>query len=125
MTAEIFRTLSERNGLQCLSQELVNWRGRRLIDCLSLFVRTDSAAENPTKTIRNPNFMREAARIRRQWQTQGLVTLLKKRNCSVRCRLAVAFRRWGPPRGESVHAVRSSKCAEDSAHYNAGSADVK
>ena len=66
MTAELFRALCEQNALQCLSQELVNWRGRRLIDCLSLFVRTDSAPENPTKIIRNPNFMREAARIRRQ-----------------------------------------------------------
>jgi len=70
MTAELFRTLCEENGLQCLSQELVNWRGRRLIDCLSLFVRTDSTPQNPTKIIRNPNFMREAARIRRQWQTR-------------------------------------------------------
>jgi hypothetical protein len=76
MTARLFRTLSAENGLQCLRQELVNWRGRRLIDCLSLFVRSDSAPESPTKIIRNPNFMREAARIRRQWQTQGLVTLL-------------------------------------------------
>jgi hypothetical protein len=42
-----------------------------LVDCLSLFVRSDSAPENPTKIIRNPNFMREAARIRRQWQTQA------------------------------------------------------
>ena len=66
MTAEIFRTLCAQNGLHCLSQELVNWRGRRLIDCLSLFVRSDSAPVNPTKVIRNPNFMREAARIRRQ-----------------------------------------------------------
>jgi hypothetical protein len=76
MTAELFRALSAGNGLQCVTQELVNWRGRRLIDCFSLFVRSDSAPENPTKIIRNPNFMREAARIRRQWQTQGLVTLL-------------------------------------------------
>jgi hypothetical protein len=68
MTAQVFRALCEQNGLHCLSQELVNWRGRRLIDCLSLFVRTDSAAENPTKVIRNPNFMREAAQIRRHWQ---------------------------------------------------------
>lgn len=68
MTAEIFRGLSQQNGLHCVSQELVNWRGRRLIDCLSLFVRSDSAPENPTTLIRNPNFMREAARIRRDWQ---------------------------------------------------------
>jgi hypothetical protein len=70
MTAELFRSLSAQNGLHCLTQELVNWRGRRLIDCLSLFIRSDSASQNPVKIIRNPNFMREAARIRRQWQTQ-------------------------------------------------------
>jgi SAM-dependent methyltransferase len=68
MTAELFRGLCEQNNLHCISQELVNWRGRRLIDCLSLFVRTDAAQRNATKVIRNPNFMREAGRIRRQWQ---------------------------------------------------------
>ena len=66
MTAELFRALSAQNGLYCLSQELVNWRGRRLIDCLSLFVRSDSGPQTRTEIIRNPNFMREAARIRRQ-----------------------------------------------------------
>ena len=65
MTAELFRVLCEQNGLYCVSQELVNWRGRRLIDCLSLFVRSDSAPQNATKIIRNSNFMREAVRIRR------------------------------------------------------------
>jgi hypothetical protein len=71
MTAELFRALCEQNGLHCIRQELVNWRGRRLIDCLSLFVRSDSAPESPAKIIRNPNFMREAARIRRQWQQRA------------------------------------------------------
>jgi hypothetical protein len=71
MTAELFRRLCEQNGLHCISQELVNWRGRRLIDCLSLFVRSDAGQEDPVKIIRNPKFMREAARIRRQWQTQS------------------------------------------------------
>lgn len=65
MTAELFRDLCLQNGLYCLSQELVNWRGRRLIDCLSLFVRSNTASQNPPKIIRNPNFMREAAQIRR------------------------------------------------------------
>jgi SAM-dependent methyltransferase len=64
MSAELFRELCARQGLHCLTQELVNWRGRRLIDCLSLFVRTDSVEQPPTRVIRNPNFMREAARIR-------------------------------------------------------------
>jgi len=71
MTAALFRVLCGQNGLYCFSQELVNWRGRRLIDCLSLFVRNDSAEENATKIIQNPNFMREAARIRRESRRQG------------------------------------------------------
>lgn len=71
MSADLFRDLCARHGLQCLSQELVNWRGRRLIDCFSLIVRSDSSTRGPTRTIRNPNFMREAARIRRQWQSQA------------------------------------------------------
>jgi hypothetical protein len=66
MSADLFRALCAQHGLHCISQELVNWRGRRLIDCLSLFARSDSAQQNPTKIIRNPNFMREAAQIRRQ-----------------------------------------------------------
>jgi hypothetical protein len=70
MTAELFRALCEQNGLHCITQELVNWRGRRLIDCLSLFVRSDSPKRDPTKIIRNPNFMREAARIRRESRRQ-------------------------------------------------------
>jgi SAM-dependent methyltransferase len=71
MSAELFRALCAQNGLHCLTQELVNWRGRRLIDCLSLFVRTRSDACPPPQIIRNPNFMREAARIRRWSQAQS------------------------------------------------------
>ena len=68
MSAELFRALCAQHGLHCITQELVNWRGRRLIDCLSLFERSDSAPQNATKIVRNPNFMREAARIRRRWR---------------------------------------------------------
>ena len=71
MSADLFRSLCAQTGLHCVSQELINWRGRRLIDCLSFFVRSDSTLQNPTKIIRNPDFMREAARIRRQWRVQG------------------------------------------------------
>ena len=70
MTAEVFRALCEQHGLHCITQELVNWRGRRLIDCFSRFERSASALQNPTQIVRNPNFMREAARIRRQWRTR-------------------------------------------------------
>jgi hypothetical protein len=65
MTADLFRALCEQHGLHCVRQELINWRARRLIDCFSFFVRDRSQQTNPTEIIRNPNFMREAARIRR------------------------------------------------------------
>ncbi len=66
MSADLFRALCVRDGLQCLSQELVNWRGRRLIDCFSLFTRSASDERKPTRIIRNPKFMRQAALIRQQ-----------------------------------------------------------
>jgi SAM-dependent methyltransferase len=71
MSADLFRTLCTQAGLQCVGQELINWRGRRLIDCLSWFERTGSPKNDSTKVVRNPHFMREAARIRRQWRLQG------------------------------------------------------
>src|SRR5438477_354498 len=70
MSADVFRSLCARTGLNCISQELINWRGRRLIDCLSLFERDGSTENTSTKIVRNPRFMREAARIRRQSRTQ-------------------------------------------------------
>jgi SAM-dependent methyltransferase len=71
MSADVFRSLCTQTGLHCVSQELINWRGRRLIDCLSLFERGGSAGNTSTKVVRNPRFMREAAQIRRQWQTRA------------------------------------------------------
>ena len=69
MSADLFRSLCGQAGLHCVRQELINWRGRRLIDCLSLVERGCSAGNSSTKIVRNPHFMREAARIRRQWRT--------------------------------------------------------
>jgi SAM-dependent methyltransferase len=71
MSADLFCSLCTQHGLHCVSQELVNWRGRRLIDCFSVFVRSDSIEQESTNIIRNPNFMREAARIRRQWRARA------------------------------------------------------
>ncbi len=65
MSADLFRVLCTQHGLHCISQELINWRGRRLIDCFSLLTQSsDSATEKPTRIMRNPKFMREAAYIR-------------------------------------------------------------
>ncbi|MEP7015525.1 MAG: class I SAM-dependent methyltransferase [Verrucomicrobiota bacterium] len=65
MTADLFRALCAQNGLHCLTQELINWRSRRLIDCFSLFSRTGSGEQVATTITCNPGFMREATRIRR------------------------------------------------------------
>ncbi len=74
MSAELFRALCAQRGLHCISQELINWRGRRLIDCFSLLTRrSDPTNEKPTRIKRNPNFMREAERIR--------VRSRNRRNC--------------------------------------------
>ena len=65
MTAELFRQSCERYELKCVSQEIVNWRGRRLIDCFSTVARKDSKWQSAGKPYRNADFMREAELIRR------------------------------------------------------------
>ena len=64
MSAALFRTLCAQHGLTCLRQELVNWRGRRLIDCFSWFERSSTNQPDATEIVRNPDFMREAEQIR-------------------------------------------------------------
>jgi SAM-dependent methyltransferase len=66
MTAELFRGICQQNGLECVGQELVNWRGRRLIDCFSTIARKDSKWKPVSAPIRNPHFMLEAKLIRRR-----------------------------------------------------------
>jgi len=65
MTASLFRELSEHNELKAVSQELVNWRGRRLIDCFSILARTGSKWKERARPFRNRDFMLEAQMIRR------------------------------------------------------------
>lgn len=68
MTAELFRGICENHGLKCVGQELVNWRGRRLIDCFSTVARQDSPWPAVGRPFRNPNFMLEARLIRHRSQ---------------------------------------------------------
>ncbi|MEY2536587.1 MAG: hypothetical protein QOG67_327 [Verrucomicrobiota bacterium] len=71
MTAKLFRSRCTQHGLHCYRQELINWRSRRLIDSLSWFERQPSEQGQPTEVVRNPNFMREAAAIRKQALSQS------------------------------------------------------
>jgi len=65
MTAELFRQLCEQSGLKCVAQELVNWRGRRLIDCFSMIARLQSKWQPAKRPLQNRDFMLEAKLIRR------------------------------------------------------------
>jgi hypothetical protein len=65
MTARVFEQSCEAAGLRCIGQELVNWGTRRMIDCFSLFTKADSVWARPNRVVENPNFMKEAAFIKR------------------------------------------------------------
>ncbi len=60
MTASLFERYCKNVGLQCITQELVNWRGQLPIDSFSLFTRKGSIWARPNRIFRNRNFMREA-----------------------------------------------------------------
>ncbi len=64
VSAASFELLAQKSGLQCISQELVNWGSRRLIDCFSIFTRHDSIWSRANVVIENPGFMKEAEQIR-------------------------------------------------------------
>lgn len=51
-------------GLRCVGQELINWGGRRTIDCISVVTRPGAPFDVPNRVIRNPHFMAEAESIR-------------------------------------------------------------
>jgi SAM-dependent methyltransferase len=66
MTAERFRESCAAAGLQCISQEIVNWTTRRLIDCLSTFTRPSSRWARPNRVLENPGFVAEARAVKRR-----------------------------------------------------------
>lgn len=63
MTARKMREYAMRYGLKCVSQELVNWGSKALIDCMTTVVRKDSSHSGESRIFRNPDFMKQAARI--------------------------------------------------------------
>jgi SAM-dependent methyltransferase len=52
------------HGGKVLVQELINWGGDRLHDCLTLFCRDDSPLSSETNYVENAHFMEEANLIR-------------------------------------------------------------
>ena len=65
VSAATVRSLCNRHGLKCLSQELINWREDYLNDCFSIVVRADSTmSSRDTKIVENYGFMEEVARAK-------------------------------------------------------------
>jgi ubiquinone/menaquinone biosynthesis C-methylase UbiE len=60
MTAARFKDLAESAGLECLSQEIVNWGAKQLTDCITIFTRKGSRWARPNRVVRNNHFWREA-----------------------------------------------------------------
>lgn len=72
MTAQKFREYVEEAGLQCISQEIINWPGKkRLVDCISVFTTKDSLWLHQNKIMRNKDFMRMADYVSKLSQLYG------------------------------------------------------
>jgi hypothetical protein len=65
MTAPRFESLCQKAGLQRISQEIVNWGSKRLIDCMSVFTLAGSQWSRANRVVRNPQFMAEALLAKR------------------------------------------------------------
>jgi ubiquinone/menaquinone biosynthesis C-methylase UbiE len=63
MTARLFEEYCDIAGMQCVSQELINWFNKYLIACLSVFTPKDSIWARRNSVEENPHFMDEVNRI--------------------------------------------------------------
>ncbi|MCD4812948.1 class I SAM-dependent methyltransferase [bacterium] len=65
MTAEKFSIFCDSTGLQCISQELINWANPSdcLIDCFSIAVPKNSKWSRPLQISENGHFMAEAKAV--------------------------------------------------------------
>ena len=64
VSADIVADLVKRSGGSVLIQEVVNWGGEHLIDCLTLFGRHDSYPSAKPIRLTNPLFMGESTLIK-------------------------------------------------------------
>ncbi|XWK86790.1 MAG: class I SAM-dependent methyltransferase [Phormidium sp.] len=63
MNAKLFEEYCEQAGLQCFSQEIVNWCGNTLCDCFSWITPKNSKWSQPNRVIENADFMEEVKRL--------------------------------------------------------------
>ena len=66
VSAKDVRAFCHAAGLHCVSQEVINWAGHHLIDCMTVLCRPSGRYAAPYKQVRNPFFIDEAHRIRQR-----------------------------------------------------------
>jgi ubiquinone/menaquinone biosynthesis C-methylase UbiE len=79
MSAHRMEELARQAGLTCAGQEVLNWLGGRLIDCISLVTRPGSKWDRPNRVVENPYFTAEAASSACAAQVYGGVPLQPSR----------------------------------------------
>jgi hypothetical protein len=67
MTYRRFADLANNAGLMCISQELIPWSTRRMIDCISVFCRSSNSAPRKTSVFTNHSFDFDADRLKWSW----------------------------------------------------------
>jgi 2-polyprenyl-3-methyl-5-hydroxy-6-metoxy-1,4-benzoquinol methylase len=65
VTADAFKRAAEDAGLRVVTQEIINWRSRRPIDCISVITRPGSKWDRGFRRDINMQFDAEAAYLRR------------------------------------------------------------
>lgn len=63
MTAQLFEKFCSDSGLDCISQEIINWGNPYPIDCISLFTPKGSVWSRPNNKILNSSFVKEGGYI--------------------------------------------------------------
>jgi hypothetical protein len=77
MTAERFVELSQVAGLKCVAQEVINWNGPRLIDCISLVTKSGSVWDRAPVFAQNVHFFdaaRSSALVAQVWLPRKMTT---------------------------------------------------
>jgi SAM-dependent methyltransferase len=71
VSGALFERLCRKAGLQCTTQELINWGARLPTDCISVFTRPDSRWARPNRVFTNFNFMTEARDVAARYRLYG------------------------------------------------------
>lgn len=69
MTAKLFEEYCDKVGMQCVSQELINWfSSKYLTACFSIFTPKNSVWARPNRVFENTHFMDEVKLINARYQ---------------------------------------------------------